>query len=447
MKLALRALTANLLLAAGAHAGVAADPSSDLADDTGLTRIDAAVLFYKEAGGRIRATEPVVAATLNGTGGGVLSVKLTETSLTGATPNGATAATRVQTFVAPASAPGSTTTVTSPSGRSRLVVIPGTGVVTRQYDAAAGVLPMDYGFHDRRTAFNVGYSAPFGEASRWSAGAAYSHELDYRSYDFNFGVSRDFNHRNTTVSAMANLEFDQSKPQFGDPEPLTPMSGTAKGGGDSKTVSSLLIGVTQVMSRRWITQLSYNIGKSEGYQTDPYRVVSVLDSTTGDPLTYLYEGRPRSRLRQSLYWGNKVSVGPTVTDVSVRGYHDDWGITSFTGEIAERVDITRWFYVEPSFRYYQQSAADFFVNYLKSGDPTPAFASSDSRLGKFDATTVGVKLGFKVLGNGELYCVYEDYKQNGKGPSANTDPAFALQNQFTGVDAKSAMVGYTFAFY
>lgn len=457
ISLALHALTANLFVAVAADAQDTRPPSvesaeapsvnSDLANDQGLTRLDSAILFYQEAGGRIRATEPVVSGVLNGTAGETLSVRIVADSLTGATPNGAAPWTGPQTFTTPANKPGSTTTVTTASGGSTLVTLPGSGLTARQYTTPAGQLPVDAGFRDERIGVDGAYSTPIAENTRVSVGGAYSAERDYRSGSLNAGITQDLNQKNTTLSLSANVEFDRSFPYFGTPTPLTEMSAAQKGPAQTKTVYSLVAGVTQVMNRHWLTQLSYSYGDSSGYQTDPYRILSVVDPTTGAPLTYLYESRPRSRTRQSLYWSNKIALGPTVTEISARGYEDSWGVKSITAEISERVPITSWLYVEPQARYYSQSAADFFRSYLISGQALPAYASSDSRLGKFDAETYGLKLGMKVGGSGEFYVLGEDYQQNGRNGSSTAPGGLAILNTFTGVKATSIMVGYTFAFY
>ena len=96
------------------------------------------------------------------------------------------------------------------------------------------------------------------------------------------------------------------------------MSADQKGPNASKTVASLVVGVTQVMNRYWLAQLNYSVGTTNGYQTDPYRILSVVDPISGAPLQYLYEGRPGSRIRQSLYFANKLAIGPTFADVSAR---------------------------------------------------------------------------------------------------------------------------------
>ncbi|MBI1361186.1 MAG: DUF3570 domain-containing protein [Alphaproteobacteria bacterium] len=456
---ALGLLTANLLSAVAAHAQERPvdqiaqtvtttqddyDPGSDLA--TGRTRIDSSVLFYQEAGGRVKATEPVTSFTLNGSDGETLNLKLTSDTLTGATPNGAAPWSQDQVFTTPAHAPGTTATVTGASGGSRIVTIPGTGTVARQYTAPANTLPVDSGFRDQRYAVDIGYSSPLGAASRYSLGGSYSDERDYRSFSVNAGLSRDFNHRNTTVSAALDYEYDQSAPIFGTPTPFTEMNADVKGGDRSKSVIGLVAGVTQVMNRYWLTQLNYSVGRSTGYQTDPYKIISVVDGVSGAPIRYLYEGRPDNRLRQSVFWGNKVALGPTFADFSARAYHDDWGITSYTVSLSDRIPFGQRFYLEPGVRYYNQGAADFFHNYLIDGQPLPSFASSDSRLGKFSAITAGLKLGFRITRYSEIYFQYEDYRQSGTTHPAGAPGGLADQNLFGGVNATSAIIGLSFAF-
>ncbi len=454
---ALGMLTANLLIATAAMAQTSPGAGSNLPapngsinedteTDLGLTRVDSAVLFYHEANGRVQTTEPMISVAFNGTDGDVLSIKLTSDTLTGATPNGAAPWKQAQTFTTPAQAPGSTAVVTSASGGSSLVTLPGSGTVVRQYTTHAGQLPTDTGFRDQRYALDAGYAMLWDQQTHVSIGGGVSTERDYRSGSINAGYSRDLFQKNTTISVGVNFEFDQSRPYFGTPIPLSVMSGDAKGGNKTKTVSNIVLGVTQVMTRYWLANINYSAGQTSGYQTDPYRIISQVDPVTGGPVQYLYESRPSSRFRQSIYLGNKIALGPTFADVSLRAYHDSWGISSFTAEVNERVPITSWLYVEPQARYYDQSAANFFYNYLVNGQSIPRYASSDSRLGKFSATTLGLKLGIKTGSTSEFYVLAENYKQSGKSTYPNAIGDLASENLFTGVNATSVILGFTFGF-
>ncbi len=208
---ALGLMTANLLAAVGAHAqdasggqmdasAEAASVTQDTETDLGYTRIDSSVLFYQEAGGRVRATEPAISASLNGNDGDVLTLGIVADTLTGATPNGATPWKQSQAFVTPAHPPSTTTTVTTASGGSTLVTVPALGssrgsMCSGQYAAgrqrlqgpALGVQP--------------GYSTLWDASTRLSAGGSVSTERDYTSVSVNVGVARSFNQNMTTAAA------------------------------------------------------------------------------------------------------------------------------------------------------------------------------------------------------------------------------------------------------
>lgn len=459
--LALGALATGLFAATAGQAQPAADGSPQPADpsyadsgssDVGPSRMDTAVLFYQEAGGRVRAIEPATTITLHSSDDGILTLGFVSDTLTGASPNGAVPSDKTQTFVTPLKVSGSTTTVTNASGGSTVIQLPPTpGQIAaasfgRQYTTAPGKLPVDPGFHDQRFAGNIGWSQPVGWDTKASLGAGYSSEHDYRAITGNAGLSRDFNAHNTTASLSVNYEFDTSSPYGGTPTPLTVMSAQMKGPDRNRHVVDAVAGLTQVMTRNWLVQLNYSYGLSSGYQNDPYRILSVVDSVTGEPTSYLYENRPNSRRRQSVYLDNKVDVGRNIFDVSFRYFTDSWGIHSETADASDRISLTSAIYLQPHVRWYRQTAANFFRYYLVAGQPLAQYASSDIRLGKFTGLTGGLTLGVKVTDSGEVYLRGEYYRQTGVGHPPNAIGQLAGQNLFGGVKATSVMVGYSFGF-
>jgi hypothetical protein len=115
--------------------------------------------------------------------------------------------------------------------------------------------------------------------------------------------------------------------------------------------------------------------------------------------------------------------------------------------VAERIPLTSFLYVEPSYRYYHQTKANFFRDYLIDGQALPENASSDSRLASFDASTIGLKLGMRVRGNDELYLRAASYQQTGTSHPSYAVGDLKQENLFTGVNATSMILGYSFAFY
>ena len=456
----LATLAAGLLSASAARAADAPAPQANPADlfyvsrtdeppSTG-SRIDGSVLFYQETG-RVRAIEPALSTSINLGDEHYLSLGVVSDSVTGATPNGAVPSNRVQNFLTPIKVTGSTVTTTSASGGSTIVQLPPTpgqvaaAALGRQYSAAPNTLPVDGGFNDQRFAGNIGWAQPVTDTMKMTAGAAYSSEHDYTSGTVNASLAQDFNGRNTTASLAVNAEFDRSSPFGGTPTPLTSMNAQWKGPGQSRTILDFVGGLTEVVNRYWLAQLNYSYGTSNGYNTDPYRIISVVDAS-GQPIDNIYENRPRDRTRESVYFGNKVYLGSNVVDASFRYFWDSWGIKSETLEVSDRYAVNDLLYVEPQVRWYHQTAASFYHYYLNSSSPLPTYASSDTRLGTFTGMTYGSKIGLAVGNQTEINLLGLYYRQSGNGHPAGAPGQLAQQNLFPGVTAISVIAGFSVGF-
>lgn len=418
------------------------------------SQFDAALLVYQEGAGRVSAIEPTATLAVHAPDGRQLTLGLVADAVSGATPNGAVPSSQPQDFVTPIKAEGSTASVTSASGGSTIIHLPpspgqlAAAALGRQYTVPANTLPMDRGFRDHRGAATIGWSQPLGSISDAGFGMGYSREQDYQAVTLNSHVAQNFNANNTTVSLTLNGEFDSSFPFGGTPTPLTVMSAqwkTPKQRG--KTQLGFVLGLTQVMTRRWLMELNYSFDRQNGYQNDPYRIISLVDPSSGDPTTSYYESRPGKRQSQSIFWDNRLDLGGAITDLGLRYYTDSWGIKSQTAELSERIGLGGSFYIEPNVRWYHQTAADFFHYYLVAGQAMPAFASSDIRLGNFSALTVGAQFGFKLDGRSEIYIKGGYYSQTGNGHPSGAIGQLAQQNLFSGVKSTILFMGYKWDFH
>jgi len=418
------------------------------------SEFDSALLIYQEAGGRVQAIEPTANLAIHGTRGQELTLGAVADAVSGATPNGAVPSDRTQTFVTPLKPVGSNTTVTSASGGSTVIQLPPTpgqlasAALGRQYTTAPNTLPVDKGFHDERAALSAGWSQPLGRVSEVGGSVGYSRETDYQSITADARVAQNFNSDNTTISLDLNGEFDSSFPFGGVPTALSAMNAQFKPVTTRhKTQLGFVLGLTEVVTRNWLMALNYSYDSQKGYEIDPYRVISVVDPTSGEPVSTLYESRPEQRQTQSVFWENKLSFGPTLTDLSFRYFKDDWGISSQTVEASERLNLAPSWYVEPDVRYYHQTAANFYHAYLVSNAPLPAYASSDTRLSRFGALTYGVKIGFRLSGRSELYVRGDYYSQMGDSHPADAIGQLRSQNLFAGTKATIVQVGYQWKFH
>jgi hypothetical protein len=363
--------------------------------------LDAALLYYKENAGRVQTIEPVVSLKKDFGDLRVLDGTLVLDSLSGATPNGALPSKKPQTFA-------------SPSSNS---LIPKPGAKTTLYTIAPGDLPQDPHFKEGRVGADLDWSQPLGGDNSVSYGGHGSTEHDFDSIAAHAGVSHDFNSKNTTLSASVSEEYDRIHAHGGNPVPGSDYALYEKESSQTKSVSGGLIGLTQVLRRNWLTELNYAFDRSQGYLTDPYRILSVLDAE-GNVSGYRYENRPDARTRQSLYWVNKVALGATVLDLSYRRGTDSWAVHSDTVDARLRIDLGRGMYLEPHVRWYRQSAADFYDLYVSALGAPPGYLSADPRLAAFDASTLGVKLGWKLGRTGELSLRFEQYQQRPRDQSS-----------------------------
>jgi hypothetical protein len=427
-------LSAKLAAATCALLGAGAAAPA-MADETDRWSFDTALLYYGEDDDRVQDVSATIGARRAFDDDRLLNLTLTADTLTGASASGAIALDSPQTF-------------TSPSGRA-------------VYTTPAGETPLDDTFLDTRFALNAGWTQPLARLYTLSAGLGFSTEYDYTHLGANLALARDFNKRNTTVSAGLAWSQDDIDPVGGAPVPLSQMRDVGdlsnKRSSDSKDVLDVLFGVTQVLSRNTVVRVNYSYSQSSGYLNDPYKILSVVDSTTGDTIlrvpapgvqgptgVYLYESRPDSRAKHSLYAEMKHAFGARVLRGSYRFMTDDWGIDSHTGELSLRWPVGDASYIEPQLRYYMQTQADFFRPSLVQGQPLPAYASADFRIGEFDAVTVGLKVGHRTAGGNEWSTRLEYYQQSGTIAREQLIGNQFAREQYPDLSAVIVQFGYRF---
>lgn len=402
------------------------------------------LLYYGESDDRVQDLSLKTLSRRTFVDDRFLTLGLTLDALTGATPNGALPQTFPQTF-------------TKPSGKNTFTTQPGD-------------FPIDDSFRDTRVAISADWQQPLGRLYAMNVGFSGSKEFDYLHLGVNAKLSRDFNNRNTTVSGGIAFASDQVDPLGGTPDPLTPMrtvreddddedngAGSGRSRSEDKDILDLVVGVTQVISRNFLVQLNYSYSEASGYLTDPYKIVPVVDGVSGDavPIVHppgvegashlnLYEHRPDSRTKHSLYAQGKYYMGGKVLDASYRYMTDDWEIDSHTVDLHLRLPIGDTRYLEPHLRFYTQTAAEFYGISLVDGAPLPEYASADYRLGDFDAVTAGLKFGWQTSGGNDMSLRLEYYGQSGNVAKSDLIGGQADREAYPDMDAVILQYSYHF---
>lgn len=393
-------------------------------------KIDTAIMYYDESD-RVTAVEGIFAGQKTFGNDEVLNLKLTLDSLTGASANGAVAQPFIQTF-------------TRPSGNGT-------------YDIDPEETPLDDTFKDTRLQLTGQWTQPIIEQYTWSVGGNVSKEYDYLSLAINSNLARDFNKKNTTISAGFSFAYDEIEPEGGIPKPLAEMvigdtdspkfennfDDTRIGSDDDKTTIDLLIGVTQVINRRMITQFNYSYSNVDGYLTDPFKVISVVNEQ-GYAQSYLYENRPDSRTKHAFYGQAKYHFDAVIVDASYRFMTDDWEIDSHTIDSRFTIPLSSGHFIEPHVRFYTQSAAEFYDPFLVEGEALPKYASADYRIGEMDAYTIGLKYGMPLSNGESLSFRLEYYNQSPESDGTKAIGILKDLELYEEVDAIIAQITYSF---
>lgn len=384
---------------------------------------------------RVSALETVVSLRKELREGQNLGLKIVYDALTGASGNGAVPSDVPQTF-------------TGPSGGG-------------SYSTPAGETPLDGTFKDTRVAASGTFEQSLGSDTRWTAGANFSTEYDYRSLGVSSSLARDFDKRNTTLSGGFSISWDTIDPVGGVPDPLAVMLAATGGGDDdrdddeeegeegdaeSKVIFDGLLSLTQIVNRSTVVMVAASVSHQSGYMTDPYKFVSIVDEAPGAgqgrPLEHRYERRPDRRTKKSLFAEAKHHFGHDMIDLSYRYLWDDWGVTSHTAELRYRWALPKGHVLQPHLRAYRQEAASFYHRFLTASDPLPTYASADYRLGKMDAVTLGLKYA-RPIGPSTVSVRVEGYKQLSRD---NGDEAIGVlrdMDLYPAVDAVMVHLGFS----
>ena len=378
-------------------------------------KIDVTSLYYSEQS-RTQVVEPVVRFTHFLGEGQSISAQLGIDVITGASPSGALPSGTVQTR-------------TSASGR----------VIT----SPAGAIPTAP-FSDRRFALDTDWQKPWGRFITSTVGGHFSREKDYQSLGVSTKITTDLLRRLVTVTIGAGVDHDT----------VFPVGGTTAGlsngvivshDSNPKRTTDFLFGVSRILTRKWMVSATASRAFESGYLTEPYKVVSIMNRSTGTPIGELTEQRPSTRDRSSVLLGSVYHLTDDVLYTSYRYYWDTWSVRSHTLDLRYRHDLSSDVYVEPLIRYYRQSKAGFYTAGLIQSAPLPDFATSDYRLGDLRTITIGSTFGFTLLDYPGDWTVRAQYiRQAGNSSPPN---AIGIERRFDlspPVNILAVVVGYSF---
>ncbi len=250
----------------------------------------------------------------------------------------------------------------------------------------------------------------------WSAKVSVSSEFDYFSLGFGGSFTKLFNEKNTELSVNANVYLDSWLAFY--PIELRPFGTNGIGSfrpseitgntdynpnftefdSEGRNSYSLGLGFSQILHKNLQGSLALDFVQQQGLLSTPFQRVyfsDIADSFIDNfQLADDVERLPDSRFKVALggrlnwYLNENFSIR-----TFYRYYFDDWGIKSHTASIELPIKISDKFTLYPSYRFYNQTAADYFYSF-ETALSTNEFYTSDYDLSEYSANQFGFGISY-----------------------------------------------------
>ena len=282
----------------------------------------------------------------------------------------------------------------------------------------------------------------------WGAHASFATEYDYTSIGFGGSVAKLFNEKNTELNIGTQVYLDNWIPEY-----PTELDSYLEVGEDlnkgyfngvsilnqdgleidksgingpiwnpenfdfindkSRNTYSVSVSLSQIVSKNAQGVLFFDLVQQKGWLSNPIQRVYFKDKENfyigNSESIPIYTSRkntdvfhladdieklPDTRLKIPIGLRFNYFINEFLTvRTYYRYYYDDWGVNSHTANIEVPIKISDKFTLYPSFRYYTQTAADYFAPYNENIS-TDNYYTSDYDLSKFNANQYGFGVSY-----------------------------------------------------
>lgn len=280
-------------------------------------------------------------------------------------------------------------------------------------------------YREERTQGSLAFDMLNGK-TQYSVNFTNSDENDYTANTASFDVSQDMFGDLTTVSFGFSRGWDEVRKR-GDEAFEEPIDR-----------STWRLGLSQIVTPRLMMGANYELVTDEGFLNNPYRSVRYVDGESATGYAWQPEAYPRTRTSSAASLNARYFLPyRAAVHGEYRWFTDTWGIDSST----VRVGYThpwgaRWIF-EAGYRWYDQSAADFYSDLFPRQD-AQNFLARDKELSSFTSHMVSVgatyelpPLGWKFIQRSTVNLFYDrfrfeydDFRDATAGGAAGTEPLY-----------------------
>jgi len=255
-----------------------------------------------------------------------------------------------------------------------------------------------------------------------------SDENDYSASTASLDISQDLFGDLTSLSLGFSRGWDEVRKR-GDQEFEEPV--------DRR---SYRLGLTQIVTPTLMLNLAFETITDEGFLNNPYRSVRYLDPDS--PLGYAYQPEvyPRTRTSSAASLGARYFLPyRAALHGELRWFTDTWGIDASTVRVGYTHPLGERWVLEGGYRWYDQSAADFYSDLFPRQD-AQNFLARDKELSTFTShmLSVGATWELPAFGGGfldrstvnlfydRIRYEYDDFRDVTAGGAPGSEPLYGF---------------------
>jgi hypothetical protein len=242
-------------------------------------------------------------------------------------------------------------------------------------NASIDVITTASSYRETRNELGVGADYVYRD-SKVSINAATSREPDYIANRTSIDVSQEVFGGMTTISLGFTRGDDQvsksNAPEFA----------------DTATHWQYRVGVSQILTPRWISSVNFEVLSDDGYLGSPYRIARVFGAA-------VTERTPRTRSARALKFRLIGDMGKQdALHLGYRYFWDTWDIKASTFDMGYSRHFGEQWIADASLRYHSQSRALF---YSDNAEVETAYITRNRQHSTFSSAGLGAKVTYALL--------------------------------------------------
>jgi len=230
------------------------------------------------------------------------------------------------------------------------------------------------------------------EKTLMSVGYTQSEESDFDASTFSLNISQDFFGDLSTLS-MGYAQGDNTVRNNTNPSFIKDV-----------VTRNYRLSLSQVISKNFLMALAIETMTDEGFLNNPYRSVRFLDNTVPKGYSYQPEVYPNTRTSNAFaIRGRYFMSHRAALHGGYRFFTDTWGIEAHTFELGYTLPYQQDWIFELSYRYYDQTKADFYSDLFPFGGlniQSQTFLARDKEMSTFTSQTLGLGASYEFKKHG-----------------------------------------------